>query len=146
MSSPAAVRSSSAPAPRSWSKRPSWWVVLLAGVGLAFLALPVLALLLRAVESGALTSALAGRAVLDALVLSLSSTAVSLIVVVAFGTPLAFVLARTSFRASGTLRGVVRMGEPASRPYDTAAVRSDASIWSTKRCSSAVPCRVSAFR
>ena len=107
MSSPAAVRSSSAPAPRSWSKRPSWWVVLLAGVGLAFLALPVLALLLRAVESGALTSALAGRAVLDALVLSLSSTAVSLIVVVAFGTPLAFVLARTDFRGKALAEALV---------------------------------------
>jgi len=98
VSSPAVVRSSPASPARSWSKRPSWWVVLLASVGLAFLALPVLALLLRAIESGALTNALAGRAVLDALVLSLSSTAVSLLIVVAFGTPLAFVLARTNFR------------------------------------------------
>jgi molybdate transport system permease protein len=36
--------------------------------------------------------------VLDALVLSLTSTAVSLLIVVALGTPLAFVLARTRFR------------------------------------------------
>ncbi len=97
MSSPVLVRSSSPPRP-SWSQRPSRWVVALAVVGLAFLALPVLALLLRAIESGALASALAGRAVLDALILSLSSTAVALLIVIIFGTPLAYVLARTTFR------------------------------------------------
>jgi molybdate transport system permease protein len=97
VSSPVLVRSSSPPRP-SWSQRPSRWVVALAVVGLAFLALPVLALLLRAIESGALASALAGRAVLDALILSLSSTAVALLIVIIFGTPLAYVLARTTFR------------------------------------------------
>ena len=109
MSTPAAMRSSPAPAatPRSWSQRPSWWVVLLAGTGLVFLALPVVALLVRALESGALISALAGRAVLDALVLSLGSTALSLIVVVVFGTPLAFVLARSSFRGRALAEALV---------------------------------------
>ena len=82
-------------------------MVVLAVIGLAFLALPVLALLLRAVESGALASALAGRAVLDALLLSLSSTAVSLLIVIAFGTPLAFVLARTSFRGKTLAEALV---------------------------------------
>jgi len=89
---------SAPPQHRAWSQRPSWWVVLLAALGLAFLALPVVALLWRALESGVLGSMLEGRAVLDALVLSLSSTAVSLLIVVAVGTPLAFVLARTRFR------------------------------------------------
>ena len=42
MSSPLAL-GSSGPRPRSWSQRPAWWVVLLAALGLAFLALPVLA-------------------------------------------------------------------------------------------------------
>jgi molybdate transport system permease protein len=82
-------------------------VVLLAGLGLAFLALPVVALLLRAVESGALTGELAGHAVLDALTLSLGSTTVSLIVVVILGTPLAFVLARTSFRGKALAESLV---------------------------------------
>jgi molybdate transport system permease protein len=76
-------------------------------VGLAFLALPVVALLLRAIESGALVSALAGRAVLDALVLSLSSTAVSLAIVIVVGTPLAYVLARTSFRGKALAEALV---------------------------------------
>jgi molybdate transport system permease protein len=98
---------SSGPRPRSWSQRPAWWVVLLAALGLAFLALPVLALLLRAVESGALSSALAGRAVLEALALSLGSTLISLAIVVGVGTPLAFVLARTAFRGKALAEALV---------------------------------------
>ena len=93
--------------PRAWSHRPSPIVVALAVVGLAFLALPVVALLLRALGSGALTSALAARAVLDALLLSLGSTAVSLAIVVIFGTPLAFVLARTVFRGKALAEALV---------------------------------------
>jgi molybdate transport system permease protein len=80
---------------------------VLAGVGLAFLALPVVALLLRAVQSGALGSALAGRAVLDALVLSLASTSVALILVIVFGTPLALVLARAAFRGKAVAEALV---------------------------------------
>ena len=106
MSSPALVRSSPLRR-RSWSHKPSIWVVALATLALAFLALPVVALLLRAIESGVLTSAFAGRAVLDALVLSLTSTAVSLLVVVVLGTPLAFVLARTSFRGKALAEALV---------------------------------------
>ena len=106
MSSPLAL-GSSGPRPRSWSQRPAWWVVLLAALGLAFLALPVLALLLRAVESGALSSALAGRAVLEALALSLGSTLISLAIVVGVGTPLAFVLARTAFRGKALAEALV---------------------------------------
>lgn len=79
----------------------------LAAVALAFLALPVAALLLRAIGSGALTSALAGRAVLDALALSLTSTAVSLVIVVLLGTPLAFVLARSRFRGKALAEALV---------------------------------------
>jgi len=98
---------SSAPRHRSWSHKPSIWVVALAVVGLAFLALPIVALLIRAIESGALMSALAGRAVLDALILSLSSTAVSLTIVIVVGTPLAFVLARTTFRGKALAEALV---------------------------------------
>ena len=92
---------------RSWSHRPSWWVVILALVALAFLALPVVALLLRALGSGAVMDAIAGRAVLDALLLSLSSTVVSLFIVVVLGTPLAFVLARTTFRGKALAEALV---------------------------------------
>lgn len=92
---------------RAWSHRPGAWVITLAAAGLAFLALPVLALLMRALQSGALVSALAGRAVLDALLLSLTSTAVSLVIVMALGTPLAFVLARTTFRGKTLAEALV---------------------------------------
>ncbi len=44
---------------------------------------------------------------LDALALSLSSTAVSLLLVVALGTPLAFVLARTRFRGKALAEALV---------------------------------------
>jgi molybdate transport system permease protein len=82
-------------------------MVLLAGLALAFLALPVVALIARALTTGALLDALAGRAVLDALLLSLSSTIVSLLIVVALGTPLAFILARTSFRGKAPAEALV---------------------------------------
>ena len=92
---------------RAWSHRPGRWVVGLSALALVFLALPVLALLLRALGSGAVMDALAGRAVLDALLLSLSSTVVSLGLVVALGTPLAFLLARTSFRGKALAEALV---------------------------------------
>ena len=92
---------------RAWSHRPGRWVVVLSALALVFLALPVLALLLRALGSGAVMDALAGRAVLDALLLSLSSTVVSLGFVVALGTPLAFLLARTSFRGKALAEALV---------------------------------------
>jgi molybdate transport system permease protein len=91
----------------TWSRRPNLAIVVLAAVGLVFLALPVAALLLRTLRSGALTSALSERAVLDAFALSLSSTAVSLVIVVVLGTPLAFVLARTTFRGKALAEALV---------------------------------------
>ena len=93
--------------PGAWSRRPARWVYLLSALALLFLGLPVLALLLRAISSGALGSALSGGAVLDALLLSLSSTFVSLAVVVVLGTPLAFVLARVRFRGSALAEALV---------------------------------------
>ncbi len=107
MSAPAVSDSAGRRVPVPWSRGPRWWVVLLAAVALAFLALPVAALLLRTLESGALTSALAGRAVLDALFLSLTTTAFSLALVIAVGTPLAFVLARSAFRGKALAEALV---------------------------------------
>jgi molybdate transport system permease protein len=81
--------------------------VVLAALGLLFLALPVAALLLRALDSGVLRSAVGDGAVLEALALSLSSTAVSLALIIVFGTPLAFVLARTAFRGKFAVEALV---------------------------------------
>ena len=62
-----------------------------------FLGLPVATLVARAVFDGSLAAAVASPAVLDALSLSLVTTAISLVATVALGLPLAFVLARRSF-------------------------------------------------
>jgi molybdate transport system permease protein len=70
---------------------------ILAAMALAFLALPVAALLARALLGGGLAQA-PTRELLDALALSLGSSAVALLVVVALGSPLAWVLARRRFR------------------------------------------------
>jgi molybdate transport system permease protein len=90
--------------------RPGWGdrsVVVLAGLFGLFLALPVLALVVRAVLDGSLRAALGSSVVLDALGLSLVTTAVSLTATVAFGLPLAFVLARREFRGKGLIEAFV---------------------------------------
>jgi len=71
-----------------------------------FLGLPVGVLVLRGVLGGAL--ALGGSpAIVDALVLSLASTAVSLVISTLFGVPLAWVLARRTFRGSALLETII---------------------------------------
>lgn len=73
----------------------------------AFLALPVATLVGRAVGSGGLADAIGSPVVLTALSLSLATTATSLVLIVLFGTPLAFVLARRRFRGSSLVETVV---------------------------------------
>jgi len=75
-------------------------------LGLA-LALPVVVLVARAVAGGSFAAMLGSAAVIDALVLSLGTTACSLAVTIAIGMPLAFVLARRRFRGSALLETVV---------------------------------------
>jgi molybdate transport system permease protein len=75
-------------------------------VGL-FLGLPIAVLVWRAFAGGALIDAIGSVAVLDALLLSLVTTAISVAMTVAFGTPLAFILARRRFRGSGLIEAVV---------------------------------------
>ena len=78
----------------------------LAAIALAFLALPVLALFARAVLGGALAS-IPIAATLDALILSLVASGFTVLVVVAFGSPLAWVLARRSFRGKALAETLV---------------------------------------
>jgi molybdate transport system permease protein len=73
-------------------------VVALATLFALFLGLPVLTLVARAVLAGILPSIAASPVVIPALALSLGTTAVSLVITVAFGLPLAFVLARRRFK------------------------------------------------
>ena len=84
--------------------RPVEALAVLAGL---LLGLPVLALVARAIADGSLVSVAGGRAVADALVLSLATTAVSLVLTLLVGLPLAWVLARRRFRGSTILETVI---------------------------------------
>ncbi|HEY8871008.1 MAG TPA: ABC transporter permease [Candidatus Limnocylindrales bacterium] len=96
---------------RSRSRRPGGWggrtLTALAALFGLFLALPVIALVVRAVLDGSLAVAIGSPVVLDALWLSLVTTAVSLVMTVTFGLPLALVLARRHFRGKGWLEAIV---------------------------------------
>jgi len=72
-----------------------------------FLALPVVTLVARAILDGSLAHALGSPVVLDALALSLVTTAVSLVITVTMGLPLAFVLARWRFPGKGLVEAIV---------------------------------------
>jgi molybdate transport system permease protein len=89
---------------RGWGERS---VVAVAGLFALFLGLPILALVARAILDGSLSVALGSTVVLDALWLSLATTAVSLAITVALGLPLAVVLARQRFRGKGWLEAIV---------------------------------------
>jgi molybdate transport system permease protein len=82
-------------------------VVVLAGLAGLLLGLPVAVLVLRAILDGSLANAVTEQVVLSALALSLSTTAISLVVTVALGLPLAFVLARRRFRGAGLVEAIV---------------------------------------
>jgi molybdate transport system permease protein len=75
-------------------------VVLAAATLAGYLALPVMAVVLRAVGNGAVARAIGSPVVVEAFRLSLATTAISLVVTVVLGTPLAFLLARRRFRGA----------------------------------------------
>jgi molybdate transport system permease protein len=84
-----------------------WTVRLVAGLTVLFLGLPVAVLILRSVMDGSLTNALTTPIVLDALVLSLATTSVSVVLTAVFGLPLAWVMARRTFRGSWLVETIV---------------------------------------
>ena len=87
-----------------WGERSVGAVAILFAL---FLGLPVLTLVVRAVVDGSLAVAIASPAVLDALYLSLVTTAISLAITVVLGLPLAFMLARRRFRGKGIVETFV---------------------------------------
>jgi molybdate transport system permease protein len=98
-----------APAPAA-TRRPAQGagpIVAMAALLALFLGLPVLTLLVRAVLDGSLAGAVVSPVVIDALSLSLMTTAISLALTVTFGVPLAFVLARRRFPGKGLLEAVI---------------------------------------
>lgn len=90
--------------PSAWGDRSLAGLAALFGL---FLALPIVTLVVRAVFDGSLGAAIASPVVLDALGLSLLTTAFSLAITVAFGLPLAFVLARRRFRGKGWIEAII---------------------------------------
>jgi molybdate transport system permease protein len=91
-------------------RRPDWGtrsLIALAGLSALFLSLPILVLVARAIFDGSLARALTAQVVLSALALSLATTAISLVITVAFGLPLAYVLARRRFRGDGLVEAIV---------------------------------------
>lgn len=87
-----------------WGERS---LVALAGLFALFLGLPVVTLLARAILTGSFGVALTSPQVIDALLLSLVTTAISLVITVTLGLPLAVVLARRQFRGKGIVEAVV---------------------------------------
>ncbi len=79
------------------------WLILSGSVMLLFLLVPLLALLFRSVADGALGAFLTTPSVVEALRLSLLTTAITLVLAVVFGTPLAYLLARYRFPGYGII-------------------------------------------
>jgi molybdate transport system permease protein len=77
-------------------------VIAIAGTGLVFLSLPILALVVRAVENRAWETTPTGG-ILPAIYLSLITTLITVIITILFGTPLAYTLARQEFPAKRLL-------------------------------------------
>lgn len=84
-------------------------IVAIATVMFFFLTIPLLAMVLRAVGDLTGFQALLGRSVLTALLLSLGTTSVSVCLILLFGTPLAYVLARYSFRCKRLINVLVEL-------------------------------------
>ena len=81
-------------------------VVAATVVAAVFLLLPVLALLARAMLGGALDQILSDR-IVDALLLSLTTSSVTVVLTLVFGMPLALALARRAFRGRSILEVIV---------------------------------------
>lgn len=82
------------------------WIA--AGIGIAFLALPVLSLLWRALEHRSTLGDERARGVLlDAIGVSLATSTVAMVLVVGIGTPLAWVLARSTSRTARMADAVI---------------------------------------
>lgn len=86
--------------------RPPRSILVVATLGIAFLALPVVGLLQRTPWSS-LDDLLGRRAVLDALRVSLTVSAVAAAIVVVLGTPLAWILARVDIPLRRLVRALV---------------------------------------
>lgn len=84
-------------------------LVVLAAMAFFFLTVPLLAMLLRALGDLTGAQALLSRPVASAAALSLGTTTISLALILFFGTPLAYVLARYNFPLKRLVNGLVEL-------------------------------------
>ena len=88
-------------------RRRSWWPLILPAIPLlALIVIPPFALLIHT-SPGTLLRYLGTSAVVQAIVLSLWTSAVSLLVTIVFGTPLAYLLGRGKFFGKGVLEVLI---------------------------------------
>ena len=104
---PAAPASASRATIGSGSRASEITVWALALVLLLFLAIPVGALIIRALGTGAAWDARTYDTLRQALGLSMATTATTMVIVVALGTPLAYVLARRRFPGAAVVEALV---------------------------------------
>ena len=100
------VRTIATPAQESLRRRPVAWLVIASLPMLAFLLLPLLALLLR-IPLAQLLANLANPEVAQAISLSVITTGLTVLLTLVFGTPLAYLLGRRRFRGHTALDTLV---------------------------------------
>ncbi len=103
----AGSRQSSRPAPRSWARGQGVVVWGLAALLLLFILIPIAALIARAVESGEGWDEQTFQILQQALRLSLGTTALTMLVVIGLGTPLAYLLARRRFAGARVIEALI---------------------------------------
>jgi molybdate transport system permease protein len=81
--------------------------IVLCGTVTVFLGLPVFAIIERAVTTSDFLEAVSSSASVDALRLSLVTTSISLALILCFGTPVAYVLSRSSFPGRDVLDALI---------------------------------------
>jgi molybdate transport system permease protein len=85
----------------------TWTLVLLAGAFTLFFALPFVGLVARAASDGRVWELLRAREAQQALTLSLTTATLSTVIAVVFGTPVAYLLSRSTLRGRALLDAFV---------------------------------------
>jgi molybdate/tungstate transport system permease protein len=102
--------------PASWFGGVTW---LLGGLLLAFIVLPIIRLVTTS-SVASLHAAASTAAVRDATLLSLQAAAITAGIAILFGVPLAYLLARGSFRGRGVIQSLVDL--PLVVPHTVAGI------------------------
>src|SRR5262249_16036321 len=83
-------------------------LAIIATISLLFLTLPIVALIIRCIQTQAWEE-MAGSSLVPAVILSFLTILISIIVTISFGTPLAYVLARRQFRGKRFISVLVEL-------------------------------------